>query len=334
MKKFGIFILLLTSLILVACNTAYSPKVRVSWRNDEEVLTYAVSVIGDYNYSSPYDSADYPAKPEAVSTGTYTTSIKRTAATPSTEYTVKTVFEFKSYFLAAGFPAGYGTAEGDYVYFENRIETTAVFSGTQGAPFQKMISSQKVVRMTDVTKRNGIYNTPLVFNYTLNADYGTDGKTYTYTFTGAADLNIYDIDLSGSFAAGGVDNEILFYYLRAIEMTPDNCSSVSSTVRVPDPYFGGMTTLAYSYVKKEKITVPAGVTEFGLNLPANNTADPYYNCAQISLSASGDRTGQGIQLFYALNDSYSISLAGYPSRREQKLIRMKQSYLQYDLKAN
>lgn len=335
MKKFATAILLLAALVLVACSSTYTTKIRIAWRDETEILTYDVSVLADYSDSSPYAGVDYPAKPDAKSSGTYTTIISGVSSGGTVTYTVNTRFEYTCYYLATGFPAGYGTPDGNYVYFENLVESVAVFSGTQGTPFQTMISSIKQVSITDVTKRDGQYNTPKAFDFTLTAMYA-NGKTYNYQFASStsAALDIYGIDLDGSFSASGIDNEILLYYLRAVEMTSSGASSVSSSVNVPDPYLGRMTTLAYSYVKKVKLTVPAGVTESGLELPAGYTDAPYYDCAQISLVAAGVRPGDGVQLFYALNDSYSMSVPGYPSRRQQKLIRMQQSFWQYDLKSN
>lgn len=336
MKKFGIFILLLATFALTACNSGYTSKIRLPWRDAKETLTYEISVLpdSDYNYAPSYNNVDYSAKPDKdLSGGTYTTSIEKTG---DGEYTVTTEFYFLAVYAKEGFPAGnWDTVTVDsveYVYFENTITTEAAFSGSQGSPFQKMLYSKKTYNTTEVTKRkvDGTprYNEPAKYEYTLRADY-TNGN-YNYKFLNPDNTpfntfsDLYDIAQNGSFSAGGIDNEVLFYYIRSVEMTTDNYSSVSASVSVPDAYLGKISALTYSYADRVNIKKPDGITEY--QFEGEN-----YNCVQISLYGSGDRAGHGISLYYALNDSLSMSIAGYPSRREQKLIRMKQTYLQYDL---
>lgn len=351
MKKFALFVLLLAAIFtLTSCGSAYSPKIRIPWMDGEETLVYDIKVMPDsaeddteeegyYNYVSPYNDMDYPVKPDRdKSGGEYTSIIRYNAplAGETESYTIITHYYFMAVYSKTIIPEGFGEEypdDSDFVFFESWTDTEAVYSGRM---FGAMVSSEKTIKTTEVTQRkvNGtpVINDPVSLDYRISAEYKNGnyeyeflaGPAYTEPYT---EITEYEIAQSGSFAASGIDNEILLYYIRAVEMTVENASQISMSVNAPDPYSGKVLPVGFGYNSTKKIPNKNNIPEAPFN------AENEYNCVMIVLSATGEKTGHGIRLYYALNDSPSLSIPSRPERHQQKLIRMQQSYLQYDLKS-
>jgi hypothetical protein len=327
-------LILLPLLFLVGCFGGFSPDFFISWSSDE-TLTYKLTVLSDAEYAVPFlGGVDYFVKPDvSKSGGTYTTNIKKTGETGNPLYTVTSTFSFTAAFKKeqiAGDIAADWMDDGMYVSIPNTITATTSFYGTLDKP----VETVKTVNITNVTcmKNEGgiVYNTPEILNYKITAKY--ENSYYKYSILaldgqGEYTKRLFDFRESGEFKYGGIvyDNEILTYLVRATDLNESNYKSASLSVRSPDPYAGVLSTINCNIINPQqgaqKLSIDSQLTNARTGEPA------IFDCYHLVLFVGGSQTGEAVHLYYASNDKKDFNA----EKTEQKLIRMEQSYLRYDL---
>jgi hypothetical protein len=346
MKKLGLLILLLSALALTLAScggTPYAPRMSAAWRYNEK-LTYEVSVTGDDVYAyAPDGNLLYPVKPDPEkSFGEYTTEIVYDDAAKETAVILD--FTFFAVYPASAIVGGVASHAADaafphthtagFICLKNTMHSEVVYSGTSANPLGAMISSHKEVDQWTVNarKQNGAvtYTTPERLHYDLDGVYGSGAYTYTFDVKpDSVSLSSYGIAADGSIDLQGgpaVDNEALGYYFRAVEITPANYTQIALTVSVPDPFTNTLSKLQFG--GGEKVTLTAKGT---FRVPVQDPPSRNLSGARFYLAAAGEQTGHPIYLYYALEDLPAIAAGSHPTRRKQKLICMRQAYIQYDL---
>jgi hypothetical protein len=332
-------LVLLPLLFLTACfGGGFSSEFFLSWSSDE-TLTYRLTVLSDTEYTVPsLGGVDYFVKPDvSKSDGSYTTNIKKTGETGNELYTITSSFSFTAVFkreqLADIAPDWAISEDGgtQYVSVPNTITATTSFYGMLDKP----VETVKTVNIVNVTCfQNGlgavVYNPPEILNYRIAAKY--ENSYYKYSIlaldtSGAYTKRLFDFKESGEFKYGGIvyDNEVLPYLFRATDLNENNYKSASLSVKSPDPYAGALSTVNCNIINPQQGVQRLAIESRLLNARADEPA--IFECYHLVLFVGGSQTGEAVHLYYASNDKKDLTLR----KTEQKLIRMEQSYLRYDL---